>query len=366
MKITDVSTFRVELPLPRTVYAGGYEIKTRDYHLVRLTTDGGVEGWGYTLARGADIAAVVERNLKPLLLGEDPMLNEKLWQKCYQATIFFGQKGMATRALSMVDIAIWDLKARIARLPLFALLGGHRRSVPVNVVGGYYTLGATPESLYDEVKGLVDRGYWGVKIAGGAAHPREDEQRLGAARRALGDDGRLMVDVNWAWTETKAAIRTAQRWHAFDLTWVEEPFPPENLRARQEFCARVNIPLALGDEQYGRWTFRSWIENHAVDILRPDATVVGGITEYVKIAALASGWDLPLAPHYYPDVHLHLAAAFPQTMCIETFDESSGLDSFHLIRRNPLRVRDGFMTVPDESGLGLEIDLDALEKYGVK
>jgi D-arabinonate dehydratase len=122
----------------------------------------------------------------------------------------------------------------------------------------------------------------------------------------------------------------------------------------------------LGDEQYGRWNFRSWIENGAVDILRPDATVVGGITEYLKIAALAACHNLPLAPHYYPDVHVHLAAAFPHTMCVETFDESSGLDSFHLIRKRPLLAEGGVMQVPDEPGLGLRIDEQALEKYGTR
>ena len=141
---------------------------------------------------------------------------------------------------------------------------------------------------------------------------------------------------------------------------------PENLDLRRRFCEGSTAPVALGDEQYGRWTFQSWVEQRAADILRPDATVVGGITEYLKIAGLAACHGLPLAPHYYPDVHVHLAAAFPHTLCIETFDEGAGLDSFHLVRKLPLRATRGTMLLPEEPGLGLDVDEDVLEKYAAR
>jgi D-arabinonate dehydratase len=284
----------------------------------------------------------------------------------YETTRYIGQQGMVIRAISMVDIALWDIKGKQARMPLAFLVGGDVSAVPVNAVGGYYRDGATPDSLYDEVRRLSDLGYWGVKIAAGSLEREEDSQRLCAARRALGPSGRLMADVNWCWTDLKASLQTAREWEQFQLRWIEEPCPPENMTFRRRFCRASTAPVALGDEQYGRWNFRTWIEQGAADILRPDATVTGGITEYLKIAALASCHGVPLAPHYYPDVHVHLAAAFPHTLCIETFDESSGLDSFHLLRKQPLRAVNGRMRVPDAPGLGLEIDEAALEKYGTR
>jgi D-arabinonate dehydratase len=366
VKITAIRTYRTQLPLPEVVHAAGYEIRSRDYQFVRIDTDAGISGWGYTLGRGADVAAVVDRNLVPLLLGENPLLNEHVWEKLYRGTLFIGQKGMVVRAISMVDIALWDIKARQARLPLAYLLGGNSETVPVNAVGGYYRDSATLDCLGDEVRALADSGYWGVKIAAGGIDPREDDRRLAAAREALGPAGRLMADVNWCWTDWKQALRRARDWEPFNLRWIEEPFPPEQLDSRRQFRRMATTPVALGDEQYGRWTFRGWIENQAVDILRPDATVTGGITEYIKIAALAACHDLPVAPHYYPDVHVHLAAAFPHTLCIETFDERSGIDSFHLIRKRPLRAEHGMMRVPDEPGLGLIVNEDALERYAAR
>lgn len=364
MNITSVTTYRLDLPLPSVVHAAGYEIRSRDYHLVRIDTDAGISGWGFTLGRGADISSVVDRNLSPLLEGQNPLLNEHLWRKMYEGTRYFGQQGMVIRAISMVDIALWDIKAKQARMPLAYLIGGDASAVPVNAVAGYYRTGFTPQLLYDEVLKLHDLGYWGVKIAAGSCEKELDCERLCAARRALGKSGHLMADVNWCWTDLKMAIRTAKEWEQFGLRWIEEPCPPENIDFRRRFCEASTAPVALGDEQYGRWAFRSWVEQGAVDILRPDATVVGGITEYLKIAALAACHDLPLAPHYYPDVHVHLAAAFPHTLCVETFDRSLGLDSFHLIRKRPLEAIDGVMSVPEEAGLGLEIDEEALEKYG--
>jgi D-arabinonate dehydratase len=366
MKITGVTAYRVDLPLPSVVYAAGYEIRSRDYQFVRIDTDAGISGWGFTLGRGADVASIVRRNLSPIIENEDPLRNEHLWKKMYESTRFIGQQGMVIRAISMVDIALWDIKGKQARMPVGFLIGGNSASVPVNAVGGYYRDGSTPECLYDEVRRLNDLGYWGVKIAAGSLERTDDSQRLAAARKALGESGRLMADVNWCWTDLKLALRTAKEWEQFDLRWIEEPCPPENIEFRRQFRAASAAPLALGDEQYGRWTFRTWIERSAVDILRPDATVVGGITEYLKIAALASCYDLPLAPHYYPDVHIHLAAAFPHTLCVETFDESSGLDSFHLVRKRPLRAVDGIMRLPEEAGLGFEIDEEALEKYATR
>jgi D-arabinonate dehydratase len=365
MKITAVRTFRLDLPLPQVVYAAGYEIRSRDYNFVRIDTDAGISGWGFTLGRGADVASVVDRNLAPMLLGENPLLNEQLWQKMYNGTRFIGQAGMVVRAISMADIALWDIKATLAGMPLAYLLGGNTTSVPVNAVGGYYRDGVSVDCLYQEVRTLHELGYWGVKIAAGAEED-SDDLRLAACRKALGSSGRLMVDINWCWTDYKAAIKTARRWEQFDLRWIEEPFPPESLDARRRFAEASVAPVALGDEQYGKWNFRNWIENRAADILRPDATVVGGITEYLKIAALAACHDLPLAPHYYPDVHVHLAAAFPHSLCVETFDESSGLDSFYLIRKRALRADRGVMHVPDEPGLGLIIDEEALEKYAAR
>lgn len=361
MKITAVEARTVVIPLDQPVRMAGLTVSERDFTLVRIEAEGCATGVGYTLSRGADVAAVVERHLAPLLVGEDALLTERLWERMYRGTLFLGRKGLLMRALSAVDIALWDLKGKAAGMPLYQLLGGYRNRLPAFVAGGYYREGQGPRELAAEIRSYVDAGFSAVKLMVGAATPDEDEARTAAAREAAGPNVKLMVDVNGGWREVKPALRLARRLEEYDLEFIEEPFPPDQLPAMADFRAAVGTPVAVGEFESGRWAFREMLERRAADILRPDATLVGGISEWLKVAALAAAWDVPLVPHYFPDVHAHLAAAVPPAAMVEVMVPPYDTVQFNRLLRNPLRIAGGCVEVPDRPGLGLEIDWEVVE-----
>jgi D-arabinonate dehydratase len=362
MKITAVESRNVVIPLDQPVRMAGLTVRERDFALVRIEAEGGHTGVGYTLARGADVAGTIERHLRPLLVGEDALLTERLWEGMYRGTLSLSRKGLLMRAISAVDIALWDLKGKAAGMPLYQLLGGHKNRVPAFVAGGYYREDHGLSELADEMRAYVDAGFSAVKLMIGAAPPDEDVARTCAAREAVGADAQVMVDVNGGWREVKPALRLARRLEEYELAFIEEPFPPDQLPAMAAFTAGVDTPVAIGEFESGRWAFREILQQEAADILRPDATLIGGISEWLKVAGLAAAWDVPIVPHFFPDVHAHLAAAVPQASMVEVMVPPYDTVQFNRLLRDPLRITEGCVEVPERPGLGLEIDWPVVER----
>jgi L-alanine-DL-glutamate epimerase-like enolase superfamily enzyme len=362
VRITDVRAVTCDVPVPRPIVMGELRYDTRDYLVVEVLTDEGVTGIGFGMARYAPLAEVVARNIKPLLVGQDPLMTEWLWDRLYHLNLLIAQRGIYTRALSIVDVALWDIKGKVAGLPIWKLLGGHRTRVPVLMAGGYVAEDKDVGDLVEEVAGYVARGFRHIKIAAG--RPEEDTERIRAARRAAGDATRLMYDAHWAWRDPVEALRLVRGWEDFDLSWIEDPFPSERLEPLARFREGTTIPLAIGEDTAGRWAFQALFDRGLADVARVDVTSAGGFTEAIKICALAAAHDLPVSPHVYPELHIHLAAGLANVTTVEMTDPPQGIEGLHLLMATTLEVRDGEAIAPERPGIGFEIDRAAVEKYG--
>jgi L-alanine-DL-glutamate epimerase-like enolase superfamily enzyme len=359
MPISRVEAWTVRLPLSRPVTFGAVRFSERDYAVVRLTDDDGVEGFGYGLARGAPIAATVQA-LAPRIVGADASLVERVWLELYESLVTQGQNGAAARALSLVDIAMWDLRARRAKLPLYRMLGGWRDTVMASVGGGYFREMRPREEIREELSEYVRRGFQHIKVPAGGLTPAEEEAWLADVRGAIGSNVALAVDAHWSWRDVVSARRVLERLDQFSLDWVEDPLWPEHLAAARELRRHVKTPIAIGDEQSGRWFFHNLAEAHAADIWRVDVTTVGGFTEFRRVAALASVWGVPISTHIYPEIHIHCAASDPTVIGVEYTDPEADIDLSHTFVSEPLVPRNGVVTAPTAPGLGFDLDWELI------
>ena len=360
MKIVDVRATTCDVPVPRPIVMGDLRYDTRDYIVVEITTDEGVSGFGFGMARYAPIAEVIERNLKPLLVGKDPLMTEQHWDRMYNLNLLIAGRGIFMRALSVVDIALWDIKGKAAGLPIWRLIGGQRTRMPVLMAGGYIAEDRGLDYLGKEVADYVSRGFRMIKIAAGPIEG--DTERIKVSRDAAGD-ATLMYDAHWAWRDPQAALRVVRGWEEFDLAWIEDPFPSEQLRPLARFREGTNIPLAIGEDTSGRWAFHRLLEDGLADVVRVDAANAGGFTEAIRICALAAAYGIEVSPHVYPEIHVHLAAALANVPHVEMTDPAQGIEGLHLLMANTLEVRNGEATAPERPGLGFELDPSAVKRY---
>lgn len=361
MKITQVRSATCIVPLRKPVTFANNHVAARDYHLVWVTADNGLSGFGYGMGSRRPegiklLHAAAHEQLAPLILGQDPWMSEHLWEKMYRHTALLGRRGAVLRALSAMDIAIWDLKAKSVGLPLYKLLGGHRDVVPAYASGGYYLEGKGVDGLVAELEDYRARGFRNYKIKVGVASPREDGERLRACREALGPDARIALDANNAWSTLVDALSYTRQFEPHDPWWLEEPFFPEQTINFEELAGRTTIPLAAGEVDATRWPFRDLIDRRAVHFFQHDATVCGGVTEWRRITALCESFDLPVAPHWVTDIHAHLVAASPNGLTVEYFIPEHDIVNFEKLVREPLQVRDGMLALRQTPGHGVSID----------
>lgn len=328
---------------------------------VHIKTDDGHEGLGV----GTPIARnVIEQSLKPLLVGQDPLCIEKLWDDMFWRVRGFGRKGVAFCAISAVDIALWDLKAKLFGVPLYRLLGPYTDRVPIYGSGGWTSF--TESELVREQMGYVERGIPRVKMKVakdfGKAE-REDVRRLAAVRKAVGDEVEIYVDANNGYY-AKQAIGMAPHLAEYDVKWFEEPVLADDISGLAAIARAIEIPVATGEHEYTVYGFKGLIAEGGADIVQPDVGRVGGVTEWMKVAHLAQGFNLPVAPHAVQLVHLHLACCIPNLKVVEylgTVEEGDRI--WYTEAPQP---RDGYLSpFPDRPGLGLELNPEAVQKYAV-
>lgn len=365
MAIERIEAWTVRFPLRNPVVFGALSFIDRDYAIVRVTDDSGAQGIGYCLARNAPVTAAVGA-IAPLVIGGDPGYPEQLWQTLYASTITHGQRGITLRALSLIDIAVWDVRARLVGWPLHKLLGGLRDEVDVGVGGGYYRERREAADIAEELRGYADRGFRLVKIPAGGLSPLEEERWVAAAREALGADVDLALDAHWTWRSVEDAVRVLQRLESFDLRWVEDPLWPEAVAAHAELRRRVRTPIAIGDEQSGRWAFQNLLLSDAADIWRVDVTCVGGFTELRKIGALAATWGIAISPHVYPELHVHAAATEDAILAIEYTDPAADIDLSYRFVTPCLEPHEGRARVPAGPGLGIDLDWEQIERVATE
>ena len=365
-KIVSVEARTVSIPLDHATSFSTRRVTCRDYGLVRIRTADGHEGIGFCYGgsrAGSLVAHAVRELFAPLLIGQSALRVEGLWQEMYQDSILQGRAGSVMRALSIIDVALWDRNARAASLPLSQYLGGHVREwVPAYASGGYYLDGKTPAKLADELAGYVDLGFSAVKMKVGKLSPKEEEARIEAARDAIGDDVLLMLDANNAWSDLPTALEYMKRYEPYDPYWIEEPFSPDDIENHAQLAQLTPVAVATGEIEVGRWRHQELLEKRAAMILQTDAAVCGGISEWRRIAAMAAGFGVTVCPHWFHDLHVHLVAATPNARFVEYFPDDQVLN-FRRLVDTQLTFDKGMLKVPTEPGLGFRFDEKALEKY---
>jgi len=376
MKIADVRVMALSWLVPegeRTRSDFGLQVKV-DAAIVVVTTDEGVVGYGAAHGAVPAIKTIVEQQLKPVLLGEDPTEIERLWLKMYtgprqrlslkegRAYPVQGRRGDTISAISGVDIALWDITGKAYGRPVYKLLGGPCRTrVLTYASGGWKPPGKTAE----EMAAYVAKGFTGVKMrVGGMDYPHLDTSaaRVREARDAIGPNILLMLDAHGS-LGVASAIKLARMVEECDIRWFEEPVSADDISGMAEVRRATGIPIAAGESEFTRFGFRDLLENRAVDIVQPDVAVCGGITECKKIADMASAWNLQYAPHVWFQgvlfaASLHLAAATQNCYIFEVSQSNNPL--IYQLTTEPFSIRsDGTIEVPDKPGLGIELIPDA-------
>ena len=367
-KIESVSSCAVRVPLDTVTSFATRTVSERHYLLVKVRGDDGIEGIDFCYVgnkAGALGTVAVRELLAPVLIGEDPTRVEGLWTGMYREAILHGRAGTVMRALSALDIALWDRNARACDLPLSKYLGGHaRETVPAYASGGYYLDGKTDEMLGEELAGYAAEGFKAVKMKVGRLSPEEEEARISAAREALESDALLMLDANNAWADLPTALQYMRRYEPYEPYWIEEPFPVDDIANHARLVERTPVIVATGEIEAGRWRFLELLEKDAAGILQTDAAVCGGITEFRRLAQTSASFGVPLCPHWFHDLHVHLVAADPNGRFVEYFPDDQVLN-FRVLLDRQLEVRDGELVVPTGPGLGFDFDAKAVEKFAL-
>src|SRR5437763_4914254 len=353
--------------------------------IVEIETDERIIGIGEAGVGGGNTRDVIEKQLRPMLLGEDPLMIERLWQKMFARTRQFGRRGVVMNAISGIDIALWDIAGKVAKLPLYRLLGGCRDRVEAYASGGFYREGKSVDDLAGEAEGYRARGFKGMKMKVGrnpstqtnlrhlADHaelcevdPEEDIARVAAARRALGPQAKLMVDVNCAWSPS-FAIEMGRAFEPYQLYWIEEPVATDDIDGSARVADALATPIAGYETETGLYGFRELITRGAVDIVQADLAWAGGFSECRRIAALAQANHLMVAPHAFAGAvllaaSLHFIAAIPNGLALEFVQNPNGLRDELL--KEPIGLEDdGAIRLPERPGLGIELDRGAVERY---
>lgn len=365
-RIVEVQARTVQVPLAAPTAFSSRLVNERFYTLVRVVGDDGVTGLGFCYSGhkgGEVVTAAVRGLLADVVIGQDAHRVEGIWQDAYDEVLLHGRAGAVLRALSAVDIALWDRNARAAGLPLHKLLGSaaHDR-VPAYASGGYYLDGKGPDQLADEMRGYVAAGFSAVKMKIGRLQVGEDDDRLAAVREAVGPDVEVMLDANNAWRDLPSALAAMARWEAHRPYWIEEPFSPDDVENHARLAERTLVPVATGEIEAGRWRHRQLLEERAAMILQTDAAVCGGITEFRRIAAMAAGYGVSLCPHWFHDLHVQLVAATPNATYVEYFPDDAVLN-FRRLVDTQLVAEEGQLLLPDRPGLGFGFDEDAVERF---
>ena len=345
------------LPLPAPLRLGPMVVTEREYAGVEVETEDGLVGKAYALTRNAPVAACVERLVAPVVTGQEAEPVE-LWDRCTRATVAIGRTGLVVRAIGLVDIALWDVAAQIAGLPLWRHLGGTDPVAPLMMVAAYPLADRSPESLAEDVVGYGRAGHTRLTVARDADGTRM-RRLLETAARALPATARLVVDAGYGWRSSEEALAEIPAWGDTPLAWLEDPLVPEDAEGCAAIRRHGGHPVGVGDEVTHIATFRALLDAQALDVLRLDVPAVGGITPARAVQALAAQRGARVSLHIYPEVSVHLAPLHTGTI-VETFDPElpggNPLDPSHMLRSGGPVFRAGTAVAPEAPGLGFELD----------
>jgi len=385
MRIKTVQAWWLQIPIEesRQHVSDFGRLRTFDAAILRIETDSGIIGWGEgknaagSAGSYSALVHLLNHEFGPRLIGRDPSEITPIWEDLYNGVRAgaaaarghplpeLSRRGLTMAAISAVDIALWDIRGKALDQPIWALLGGRKAArLPAYASGGW----ADAAGIGDQLQSYIDAGgFRAVKMRVGSMdhRPQVSAERVKAARKAIGPDIELMVDAHGTYTVAEAK-RFATLVADCDLAWFEEPVSADDRAGQAEFRSWTSIPVALGESECTRFDFAALVAARAVDILQPDPAFCGGITETMRIATLASSFNLRLAPHLWAGAPcffagLHVLAASPAGFIVEF---SLGANPMiHNLSRAPVQVHNGTIAVPDGPGLGLEMDTDMIARY---
>lgn len=380
MKITDVCVLVLKAPDDYGASETAEEAHGIKYlGIVRVQTDAGITGYSdletqphvakAIVDAPAEGAAIGFHGMRSILIGEDPLDVERLWSKMYLGSVYYGRRGAALQVISGIDIALWDIIGKSVGLPIHKLLGGSYRGKVRAYASTLFR--STPEGMEEASRRYVDQGFTAVKFGWGVfgEDTERDVQLVAAARRALGNRD-LLVDAGWYVPRTpKEAIQMVRRLERFQPYLVEEPLSPEDYDSYAELAGAVDTMIACGEQEATEWGFRTLIERGKVDVIQPDLSRCGGFTAARKIVYLAEQHNRLCIPHAWLSdlltaASLHLNA-FMRRSVFQEFNVTSGPLSRELCK-DPIRLEDGYLRVPQGPGLGVEVDEAAIEKFRVE
>jgi D-galactarolactone cycloisomerase len=381
MKITDIAIHVLKSPLSEPFAFSQGWVRQRSATLVEVITDEGITGWGEAFAQGLEppeiAATAIDRALRPLVTGADPLDTEVLWHRMYHATRDYGRKGSVIAAISAIDIALWDIAGKFHGAPVHRLLGGAFRTRVQPYATGFYRIAGQGEGkrLAEEALRHFEAGFLLMKVKLGYGVADDIACMREIARAIDGKSVTLMVDTNHAYGRAEA-LRLGRALEDYALRWYEEPVAPEDIGGYVEMRARLTMPIAGGENEHTLYGFRELLAAGAVDIAQPDIGSCGGITAARHIMALAQAHGVQVNPHVWGSAiaqaaSLQVIAAvpvahhslYPQEPVLE-YDRSAHPFRQHLVKE-PISLTDGFVAIPDKPGLGIEVDRATIERYRV-
>ncbi|MBA2666503.1 MAG: mandelate racemase/muconate lactonizing enzyme family protein [Trueperaceae bacterium] len=372
MKIISVEALVLRMP---EIDVGAAD-STQDALVVRVHTDTGLVGIGEVDASPTVVKSIIEAppshaissGLAEILIGEDPRDVERLWQAMYEGSIFYGRRGVAVMAMSGLDIALWDLLGKSLDVPIYRLLGGaRRRTIPAYAST---LMPDTPEEAEAHAREIAQQGFRAIKFGWGplGQDADHDVEVVAAVRRGAGDDVEILLDIGFGWRDADHAIAMCERVRPSRPGWIEEPLPPDDLVGYAKLAAAVDVPIAAGEENTTRWEFADLMDRGRVDVIQPDVTRCGGLSEARRIAAMADERGIACVPHSWSTsiiqaASLHLIAVMPQARYLEYCIRPNPLNTS--LAKTPITVRDGVAHVPEGPGLGIDLDESQLERFAV-
>jgi len=386
VKINSIKSHVLRYELDKELGYSQQYYKHRTAHLVEVQTDEGIIGWGECFGPGNIALAnkyIVEKVIQPLIIGEDPINKEYIWHKVYNLLRDSGQKGMPIQALSGIDIALWDILAKKAKLPLYQLLGGKTNNkIPVYGYGMMLQKKSVEElcELFKkEANQIKEKNFKAMKMKVGLG-PKDDLKLVSAVREAIGDNFKLMVDANHAYNKNDA-LYVGRGLDEMDIYWFEEPVAPEDYDSYKELKEKLKTNIAGGEAEFTKYGWNQLIKNNCIDIAQPEVCGLGGITEYLKISALAQANFIPIVNHVWGSalsvaVNLHLLTSLPDmpgglfpTKSMLEFDTTEknifitdlAEEKFSIL--DQVKDKNGFASPLENIGIGINPKKDFIKEY---